>query len=50
MEDGAARIAYQDLFQCKTSDMKMGRTCSFDGHQLVFEVCLYLLNTAELMQ
>lgn len=50
MADGAARIAYQHLYQCKTSDMQMRRTCTLDGHQLVFEACLYFLNTAELEQ
>lgn len=50
MADGAAKLLVRGLVPCQTSDMQMGRTCSLDGHQLIIEICFYLLDTAELIQ
>jgi hypothetical protein len=50
MADGAAKIACQGLVECQTSDMRMGRTCSFDGHELIFEVGFDFLDAAKLEQ
>jgi hypothetical protein len=49
MADGAAKIACQSgPGSCQTSDMQMGRTCSFNGHELIFEAGFNFLDATEL--